>query len=117
MTGATQRLPAGFERLEPFVEAWAQQTTAARSQKRGASSEADRKAFYDAARDLLPAALAYLDAKPLGAFDELEKTLMDLMLALGHIALAIEVQGPEEANHRLVREQMRITRSPADQQV
>lgn len=115
MTGAAHRLPAGFESLEPFVDAWAQPTTAGRAHMRGASSELDRKAFYDAARDLLPGALEHLDKKPLGGFGEAEKSLMNLMLALSHVALAIEVHGPDEDRHRAMRDFMRITGSPADQ--
>ncbi len=108
-------LPPGFESLEPFVAQWTKPTTAERSHQRDASSAAERRAFYDAAKDMLPAALALLDRKALADFDAADTTLMNLMLALGHVVLAIEVQGPEEDNHRQVREHMRVTRSPADQ--
>lgn len=42
----SHQLPAGFEVLEPFVEYWAVPGTAARDRKRGASTPAQRKAFY-----------------------------------------------------------------------
>jgi hypothetical protein len=117
MSGTTKRLPAGFEQLEPFVAQWAVQGTATRAQLRGSSTEADRAAFYDAAHDILPKALAYLDAKPLKDFDEKETALMNLILSLGHVALSIEIQGSEDAHHRKVRTHMRITRSAADRDV
>ena len=114
MSEAAKRLPAGFEQLEPFVAQWAVQGTAARAQLRGASTEAERIAFYDAARDILPKALAFLDAKPLKDFDERETALMNLILSLAHVALSIEIQGSEDVPHGKVRAHMRITRSAAD---
>ena len=114
MSEAAKRLPAGFEQLEPFVAQWGAKGTATREQLRGASTEADRAAFYDAAHEILPKALAYLDAKPLKDFDERETALMNLMLSLAHVALSIEIQGSEDAHHRKVRAHMRITRSAAD---
>jgi hypothetical protein len=114
MSAEPKRLPPGFEQLEPFVAQWAVKGTAAREQLRGTSTEADRAAFYDAAHDILPKALAYLDGKPLKDFDDGETALMNLMLSLAHVALSIEIQGSEDAHHRKVRAHMRITRSPAD---
>ena len=114
MKGPGNLLPPGFEALESFAATWALPTTADRARMRGDSSAEARAAFYEAATPLLPAAIALLDQKPLNALDEAEARLMNLMLTLGHVSLAIEVQGPEETNHRRARDQMRITRSPAD---
>ena len=114
MTANGSRLPPGFESLDPFVDHWALTGTAAREALRGSSSEAERKAFYEAAVDLLAPALAYLDTKPLETFDEREKRLMNLMLSLASASIAVEVQGPDEAKHHLVRQHMKITRSTAD---
>lgn len=109
-------LPAGFETLEPFVERFAASTTADRAARRSASTAEERQAFFDAAKDLVPAALDYLDTKPLDQFDESEQRLMNIALAFAHVALAVEVQGPDEARHAELRQHMRITRSPADAQ-
>jgi len=106
-------LPSGFEALEPFVEAWALDGTADRAQRRNDSSEAERLAFYEAAKDLAPAALELLDRKALDAFDNAEQRLMNLMLSLAHVSLAVESQGPDEARHTRSRQHMRITRSTA----
>jgi hypothetical protein len=107
-------LPVGFEALEPFVDRFAVSGTANRAARRSEASEEERNAFFQAAKDLVPAALDLLDTKPLDRFDESEQRLMDLALTFAHIALAVEVQGPDEARHAELRQHMRITRSPAD---
>ena len=107
-------LPAGFEALAPFVEFWAADTAAGRAHCRDASTEAERLAFYNAANELVPEALAFLDAKPLEQFDEREQRLMKLVLSFGHVAMAVELQREEEPRHARYRPFMRITRAPAD---
>ncbi len=114
MNRRTAQLPPGFEALEPFAESWALSDAAGRAHRRSASSEADRLAFYAAALPLVPQALAYLDAKPLDRFDEKERRLMNLLLALCHVSLAVEVQGDAEAAHAEARRTLRITRAPSD---
>lgn len=109
-------LPAGFETLEPFVERFAVSGTANRAARRSESSEEERKAFFEAAKDLVAPALDLLDTKPLDQLDDAEQRLMDLALTFAHVALAVEVQGPDEARHAELRQHMRITRSPADAQ-
>ena len=42
------------------------------------------------------------------------KRLMDLMLTLAHIALAVEIQGPDEIKSAPSRDRTRIIRSAAD---
>lgn len=108
-------LPVGFETLAPFVEFWAADTAAERARCRDISDEAGRLAFYNAANELVPKALAILDEKPLAQFDEHEQRLMKLVLSFGHVALAIELHRDEEAKHARNRPFMRITRAPADQ--
>lgn len=107
-------LPAGFESLAAFVEFWAKDTAAARAQQRDLSDEAGRVAFYNAAMDLVPPALALLDAKPLADFDAREQRLMNLMLSFTHVALAVELQRDDEPRHTSNRRHMHITRAPAD---
>lgn len=107
-------LPAGFDALEPFVERFSVSGTANRAARRTESTEEERKAFFEAAKDLVGPALDYLDTKALDQFDEREQRLMDMALTFAHVALAVEVQGPDEARHAELRQNMRITRSPAD---
>lgn len=107
-------LPAGFESLEPFAARFAQAGTAARAQLRSDTSAEERQSFYEAARDLIGPALDMLDAQPPGGLDEAEQRLMNLCLAFAHIALAIEIQGPDEARHAGLRAQMKVVRSTAD---
>lgn len=110
----TPALPVGFEALEPFVATWAIDGAAPRAARRSASTEDERRAFYDAVLPLMGAALDHLDATPLAAHDEAQKRLMRLMLSFAHVALAVEMQGPDETRHTPHRDAMRITRVPAD---
>ncbi len=110
------QLPAGFEVLEPFVAVWALATTAERAARRSESSPEDRQAFFAAASPLLDSALALLDGKPLAALAPDERRLMDLMLSLAHVALAVEIQGPDETRSAPWRDRLRITRSATDTQ-
>jgi len=107
-------LPAGFERLEPFVGYWAADSAAGRDRLRTESSEADRAAFYAVAKDLLAPALANLDRKPLAGLDASEQRLMNLMLCFAHVAVAVEFQGAAEDRHAEYRRHLRIARASAD---
>jgi hypothetical protein len=114
MIAMASSLPAGFEVLEPFVERFAIAGTANRAALRGDASKEERIAFYTAAKDLIGPALDLLDKKPVTTLDEREQRLMNLTLSFAHIALAEEIQGPDEERHAQLRRHMRITRSPAD---
>jgi hypothetical protein len=94
---------------------WVADSAAERAHRRDISDEAGRAAFYQAASDLLPKALAYLDAKPLSQFDECEQRLMKLVLSFAHVSMAVELQREEEPKHAKNRPHLRITRAPADQ--
>lgn len=107
-------LPAGFESLEPFADRFAVAGTANRAQLRSDTAPEERQAFYNAAKGLVGPALDLLDKKPLGAFGPGEQRLMNLALTFAHIALAVEVQGPDEAKHARLRDHMKIVRSTAD---
>ena len=114
MPAMSTQLPAGFESLEPFVKRFALTGTANRAALRGDATPAERQAFYDAAQDLIAPALGLLDTKPLSALDDAEQRLMNLALSFAHIALAVEIQGADEARHAGMRSHMQITRSTAD---
>jgi len=106
-------LPAGFETLEPFVARFAIAGTAERARLRGDTSREERATFHAAAKDLIAPALDLLDKKPLDQLDEAEQRLLRLAMSFSHIALAEEIQGPDEERHAELRAYMRITRSPA----
>lgn len=106
-------LPPGYETLEPYVGRWAISGTAARDRRRGESSEEERVAFFNAAKELVAPALDLLDKKPLAELDEKEQRLMDLLLSFTHVALAVELLGKVEPRHAQFRKTMRIQRSSA----
>ncbi len=107
-------LPVGFADLEPFAPRFAVAGTAARAALRSESSPDERAAFHAAVKDRVGTALDYLDTKQLNALDQADQRLLNLTLSFAHIALAIEVQGPDEARHATMRQHMRIVRSTAD---
>lgn len=107
-------LPPGFAALEPFVDRWALPTSAERAALRGAATPEEREAFFAAAAPLMEGALDLLDRRPLADHDAGEQRLMQLMLSLAHVAMAVEIQGKDEAKGTPWRERMRITRAPAD---
>ena len=114
MSGTDARLPTGFEALEPFVDAWAIEGAANRAKRRLESTEAERVAFFNAAKDLVVCALDYLDRTPLGELDAKEKRLMDLLLSVCHVSLAVEIQGDGEVQHADGARHIRITKATAD---
>lgn len=111
---SNQQLPDGYEVLEPFVSFWAVHGTAARDAKRTESTEAQRKAFYQIAKDHVPRALAELDRTSLGELDEKQTNLMNLLLAFAHVVNAVELLGDGEAKHAKFRAAMPFIRSTAD---
>jgi hypothetical protein len=86
-------LPPGFASLEPFVGYWARKTTNERWDQRARASMAEITAFYDAMYAAAEDAIAWLDEHyPLGTelTPEAER-LAELLLALGHAAIAVEM--------------------------
>lgn len=108
-------LPAGFDALQPYASQWAADSAAERAQKRLTSTETERTAFYNHTKDRLSAALELLDKKHPRQFDESETRLMNLLLSFAHVAIAVEVQGPDEEEHAKSRRHMTITRSIGDE--
>lgn len=96
------------------MEGWALSGAVSRATRRDLSSDAERADFYDAAMRVLPAALDHLDRKPLRELDASETRLMNLMLSLCHVALAVEMQRDDEAQHAQRRQYLRITRASSD---
>jgi selenocysteine lyase/cysteine desulfurase len=107
-------LPSGFESLEPFVAGWALDGSAARAARRGNSTAEERQAFYAAMAPQLPAALDLLDAKSFAEYEAAERNLMNLCMAMAHVAPAVEALGEDEPKHTPHRNEMIITRTPAD---
>lgn len=106
-------LPGNFSSLEPYAADWALGGSAVRAARRGNSTPEEREAFYAAAVGELPRALDYLDARGIAGFDDADERLMNLMLSLGHVALAVEQQREAETRHAQDRAYMHITHTPA----
>ena len=103
--------PAGFEALEPLGKDWLADSQEGRKQLRITRSHEERQRFYDLAGPFLPEALAHLDKYPLAELAQPERNLLQVMQALGHVALAIEHYGRHEAVHARHLAGMTVTRS------
>ena len=114
MNSAGVSLPEGFEALEPFVELWAIAGANNRLKARLDSEESERVAFFNAGKELVPAALELLDRKPLDQLDEKEDRLMKLVLSMAHVAPAVEIQKDHEPRHAKYARYITITRASAD---
>lgn len=84
-------LPKGFESLEPFVDAWALPTEAARTARRHASPMTEINKFYAAMLERLDDALNTLDGVALEALSPEQKRLHYLTLSLCEVAPAVEL--------------------------
>jgi hypothetical protein len=105
-------LPAGFEDLAQFVDQWCLPGTQQRHARRETASMEDIRRFYDAMLAKAPAAIAFLDGKPFDALADDELRLMHLLLALGHVAVAVEVHGQPHAPHTPYPHRVRLTLAP-----
>lgn len=114
MSATDSSLPAGFAALEPFVRRWSVEGANNRLLARLDSAEADRLSFFEVAKDLLAPGLEYLDKKPFAEFSDQDKRLMHLLLSMAHVALAVESQGSDEAQHAIGARHLTITRAPSD---
>jgi hypothetical protein len=104
-------LPAGFEDLAPFIDQWCLPETQQRHCSRETASMEDIRRFYDAMLAKAPAAIAFLDGKPFDGLTDDERRLMCLLLALGHVAVAVEVHGQPRAPHTPYPHRVRITQA------
>jgi len=107
-----RRLPAGFEDLEPFVDQWSLKGTQERHVRRETTSIEDIRRFYDAMLAKAPAVIAFLDGKPFDSLADDERRLMRLLLALGHVAVAVEVHGQPRAPHTPYPHRVRLSQPP-----
>ena len=90
MTNASS-LPAGFEDLEHLVEQWAGVSPGDRWDRRARAPMAEIQAFYDIMVSRTDAALKYLQPKPLETLEGADARLFQLVLALAHVAMAVEL--------------------------
>jgi hypothetical protein len=105
-------LPAGFEDLEPFLDQWCLTGTQDRHVRRETASMEDIRRFYDAMLARAPATIEFLDGKPFDSLTDEERRLMHLLLALGHVAVAVEVHGQPRAPHTPYPHRVRLTQPP-----
>jgi hypothetical protein len=106
------KLPPGFEEIEPFVAQWCLRRTQERHERRESSSIDEIRRFYDAMLARAPDAIAYLQDKPFEVLTDDEERLICLLLALGHVAVAIEVHGQPRAPRTPYPHRVRLSNPP-----
>jgi hypothetical protein len=106
-------LPEGFEPLEPFQAYWGVPTTQERRERREAAAMEDIERFYAAMLAQAPAAIAHLKAFALDAMPATSARLMELLLALAHVAMATELHGQPRAPFTPYPHNVRLVQGPA----
>jgi hypothetical protein len=84
-------LPASFEDLEPFAEAWCLPTERARYAKRLSSTMDELQSLYDAVLPRVEAALAHCDEFPFNAMPDDAQRLLLLLYSFVTVSFPIEV--------------------------
>ena len=110
VSGEARRLPAGFEDLEAFVDRWSVPTSHERWIKRAAMPYAEIETFYDAMLARADDATACLEQFPLDDMPEPEQRLFQLMLAMCHAAIAVEVHQAPSIRHAPQAHALRIVK-------
>jgi hypothetical protein len=107
-------LPPGFEALEPFVAYWARKTTDERWDQRARASMAEITAFYDAMYEAAEDAIAWLDRhNPIGSeLSAPAQRLAELLLALAHAAIAVEMHRQSRSPHTVFPHGIRVAAGP-----
>lgn len=106
-------LPDEFAELEPFVAYWSVSTTQGRRDQREAASMAEIQNFYDAMLKHAPAAIAYLEPLGLSGLDPKATHLMQLVLALAHVSMSVELHRQPRAPHSPYPHKVRLVQGPA----
>ena len=91
----TQKLPAQYRDLEPFVAEWGLETEGDRLKKLVATSIDDLRVFYDAIYPRSAEIRDYLSEKKLDALTAEEKTLFFLLMTFIEVAHPIELNWKE----------------------
>jgi hypothetical protein len=93
------RLPKGFESLEPFVEHWDVPTSHERWNRRASTPYPDIERFYAAMFARAEEATAYVEQFSLDAMPEDAARLFRLVLALNHASIAVELHQASRVPH------------------
>ncbi|AIO37940.1 hypothetical protein DM40_5486 [Burkholderia cenocepacia] len=95
----SQRLPKGFESLEPFLDRWNAPTSHARWINRAATPYAEIVAFYEAMSARAEEATVHLEQFSLDDMPVPEQNLFRLLLAMCHAAIAVEMHEAPGIRH------------------
>jgi hypothetical protein len=88
-------LPPEFRELEPFVSQWAVTGKAARHRRRLESTDAERRAFYDAMLPRIREMVSFIDQQPINQLTPERHSLLQLALSLIEASMTIEIYNAE----------------------
>ena len=101
-------LPEGFEDLEPFVDQWSLPTSHERWIKRAATPYPEIVKFYDAMLPRADEAAAWLAQFPIEDMPATAQRLFQLLLAMSHAAVAVEMHQAPSVRHAPPTHALRI---------
>ncbi|HXZ07477.1 MAG TPA: hypothetical protein VEI25_05420 [Paraburkholderia sp.] len=110
VSGDSSRLPEGFEDLEEFVDRWSVPTSHERWARRAAMPYAEIERFYKAMMARADDAAACLEQFPLDVMPAPAQRLFQLMLAMCHAAIAVEVHQAPTIRHAPQQHALRIVK-------
>lgn len=102
------RLPEGFEELEPFLAHWSASTSHERWINRAAMPYPEIVRFYDAIFARAEEATAYLEQFPLNEMPRPAQNLFQLLLAMCHAAVAVEMHEAPSIRHAPAQHALQI---------
>jgi hypothetical protein len=105
-------LPSGFDELEQFVGYWVRDTNNERWKQRSKASMEEIQRFYDHMLARAEDAIAHLDAFPLDDMPPASERLFKLLLAIAHVAMAVEMHGQPIAHRAQLRSDLQMTQGP-----
>ena len=89
-------LPEAFAALQPFVSLWALGSETERNIQRHAQPMNAIRLFADTMMAHMNELIEFVNRKPMAEFDEVDDTLLQLMLSLAEVAPAVEFYGQQE---------------------
>lgn len=109
---ADRSLPPGFEALEPYVAYWAAASAQERRERREAASMEEIETFYAAMLARAPEAIRVLEGRDMRDLEGAPLRLMQLLLALAHVSMAVELHRQPRAPFTPYPHEVRLVEGP-----
>lgn len=104
-----ERLPEGFEDLEPFLDHWCTRTSHERWIIRANTPYRQLVDFYETMHDRAEEATKYLEQFPLHEMSEPANNLFQLLLSMCHAAVGVEIHQSSHIRNAPEKHSLKIT--------